>query len=485
MGQGYAAVVRRTKIIATLGPSTTGPHTIRGLVDAGLDVARLNFSHGDHPLHRANMTAVREAAEAAGRPVAVLQDIQGPKIRLGRFPDGAMTVDDDQVVEVVAATEASGDEVPVVYPDLLADVGVGERVVLADGLVRLRVEGTRDDRLVCRVEVPGTLSDRKGAAFPDSELRVPTVTPKDEVDLAFGREIGVDVVAASFVRTGDDVRRVRELAGGVPVIAKIELAAAYDNLDDILDAADGAMVARGDLGVQLPLETIPVVQKDIITRTNRAGKLSITATEMLESMTTSPRPTRAEVTDVANAITSGTDAVMLSGETAVGDYPIRVVEVMGRICEATDRATLHTNVEFLTGVSAFASATARAAVEIATDMGLRTIVAFTESGTTALLLSKYRPDAFIVAFTAVPEVYRQMALYRGVIPLPFERRDTTDLMLAAAEKHLEKEGIADVDETVVMVAGIPPNVQASTNLVKLHVIGERNRRHGQQLSGPE
>jgi pyruvate kinase len=476
---------RRTKIIATLGPATDDRASIDALVAAGLDVARLNFSHGDHDVHRRRFDQVREASEAAGRPVAILQDIQGPKIRLGSFPDGGLEVATGDEVRVVSSESAGTGAVPVVYDGLLDDVRAGERVVLADGLVRLRVEDVTDTCLVCVVEIPGRLSDKKGAAFPDSELSVPAITAKDEVDLAFGQELGVDYVAASFVRTGDDVRRVKELAGGVPVIAKIELAAAYDNLDDILEAADGAMVARGDLGVQLPLETIPVVQEDILRRTNRAGKLSITATEMLESMTHSPRPTRAEVTDVANAITTGTDAVMLSGETAVGDYPLRVVETMARICEETDRHSTHANVEYLTGMSPFASATARAAVEIATDMGLSTIVAFTESGTTARLLSKYRPDAQVVAFTAVPAVYRRMALYRGVLPQPFERRDTTDLMLASAEKYLEKEGLADVDEVVVMVAGIPPNVQASTNLVKLHVIGERSRRHGQQLSAPE
>ncbi len=476
---------RRTKIIATLGPSSSDQGVIDNLVGAGTDVFRINFSHGDHDVHRAQHERVRRAATESGMPVAVLQDIQGPKIRLGVFPGGFLDVADGDVVEVVADESAPPGVVPVVYPHLLEDVAVGERVALADGLVLFRVEGVRDDRLLCRVEIGGRLGDRKGAAFPDSHLQVPSITPKDEVDLAFGRELGFDYVAASFVRTGDDVRRVKDLAGGVPVIAKIELAAAVENLDDILEVADGAMVARGDLGVQLPLESIPVVQKDIIARTNRAGRLSITATEMLESMTRSPRPTRAEVTDVANAITSGTDAVMLSGETAVGDYPERVVSTMARICLETDRSTAHESIAYFDTGGGFASATARAAVEVATDMGLETIVAFTESGTTALLLSKYRPDARIVGFTPVPEVYRRMALYRGVLPRRFDRRETTDLMIAAAEKAIEKEGLADRDEVVVMVAGIPPNVQASTNLLKLHVIGERARRHGSQLSGHE
>lgn len=467
---------RRTKIIATLGPASSEPETINRLVAAGLDVARLNFSHGTPATQHAQYEAVRAAGRAAGRAVSVLQDIQGPKIRLGVFENGPVEVVEGTEVRLVAGETGDDDAIPIVYPHLLDDVRPDERVVLADGLVLLRVEGRSGESLISRVEVGGTLSDRKGAAFPDSQLRVPTVTPKDEADIALGREWGVDYVAASFVRSGDDVRRVKELAGGVPVIAKIELASAYANLDDILDAADGAMVARGDLGVQLPLERLPVVQADILARANRMGRISITATEMLESMITSPRPTRAEVSDVATAIASGTDAVMLSGETAVGAYPVRVVEMMARICEETDSSLPASHVEFLSGVSGFASAAARAAVEIAGDIGATTIAAFTESGTTPLLLSKYRPSARIMAFTAVPEVYERMALYRGVRARMLERRDTTDLMLAAAEKSLEKEGICSPGEVVVMVAGTPPNEQASTNLVKLHVIGERSSR---------
>jgi len=272
------------------------------------------------------------------------------------------------------------------------------------------------------------------------------------------------------------VRQVAKLAGDVPVIAKIELAVAYENLDDILAVADGAMVARGDLGVQLPLEQIPIVQDDILRRTNRAGRVSITATEMLESMTHSPRPTRAEVTDVANAVMEGTDAVMLSAETATGAYPAEAVRTMARICEVAETAAVpDSQVAFLTSQPEFASAVTRAAVEAAADLSIETIVAFTESGSTARLLSKYRPHARIFAFTPDPATLRRMALYRGVQGRLFGRRDYTDLMIAAAEKHLEKEGICRRGEAVVMVAGVPPNVRASTNLLKIHVIGERDR----------
>jgi pyruvate kinase len=333
------------------------------------------------------------------------------------------------------------------------------------------------DLIQARVLTGGILSDGKGVAFPQTELRVPTITEKDEIDLAFGRELGVDWIAASFVRTGDDLRRVRELAGEVPVIAKVELAAAYANLDDILTQAAGVMVARGDLGVQLPLETIPLVQANILRRTNEAGVVSITATEMLESMTHSPRPTRAEVTDVANAVLAGTDAVMLSAETAIGLYPVESVATMARICASVESETSTTTVKhtYLTHVSAVASAVAQAAVDAAANLGIQTIVAFTESGSTARLLSKYRPAARIVAFSPVAPTLRRMSLYRAVTAHPFERRAYTDLMITEAEAILEEEGVCKRGEIVVMVAGIPPNRQASTNLLKVHMIGERDR----------
>ncbi len=364
------------------------------------------------------------------------------------------------------------------YEHLLDDVEVGEEILLADGLIRLEVTEKLPDRLRSKVTQGGTLGDHKGVAFPHTNLRVPAITDKDRVDLAFGREIGVDFVAASFVRSGSDVHEIRQLAGEAPVIAKIELASAYTNLDDILTEAAGAMVARGDLGVQLPLERIPLIQADILRRTNAAGLVSITATEMLESMTQAPRPTRAEVTDVATAVMAGTDAVMLSGETATGRYPVETVKTMARICASVEEAQEHESrapVTFLQSQRTVASAVARAAVEAAANLGIDTIVAFTESGSTARLLSKYRPAARIIAFTPDSRTLSRMALYRGVSPTPFGRRDYTDLMIAAAEKHLEKEGVCRRGEAVVMVAGIPPNQQASTNLMKVHIIGERDR----------
>jgi pyruvate kinase len=478
---------RLTKIVATLGPAVSSPERIRALIEAGMDVARLNFSHGDHRTHEQLATWVREAADATGRNVAVLQDIQGPKLRVGRFPDGAITLVEGQEVRLLVGREMAeeADTIYVDYPHLLEDIEKGEEVLLADGLIRLVVTEQARDHLRVKVVTGGLLKDGKGVACPATNLRVPAITEKDEEDLAFGGRIGVDWVAASFVRTGSDVREVRELAGGVPVIAKVELAAAYANLDDILTQAAGVMVARGDLGVQLPLERIPLIQADILRRTNESGLVSITATEMLESMTQSPRPTRAEVTDVATAVMAGTDAVMLSAETATGLYPVEAVATMARICATVESETSLAGVQhtYLLHENAVASAVAQAAVDAAANLDIDTIVAFTESGSTARLLSKYRPAARIVAFTPIPVTRRRMALYRGVTAYAFERRDYTDHMIAAAEKVLEREKICIRGQGVVMVAGIPPNQQASTNLLKIHVIGERDRGVASQRGG--
>ncbi len=466
---------RQTKIIATLGPSVASPSGVLSLVEAGMDVARLNFSHGDHDLHRRFFEWVRSAARDTGRTVAVMQDIQGPKLRVGEFPGGYISLAPDEEIELVPdGGEVGADRIPVGYDALLTDVSPGDRVILADGLVSCEVVGRSDSALRARVVTGGLLSDHKGVAFPDSSLSVGNVTPKDEADLELGRELGVDFVASSFVRTGADVEAVAELAGDVPIIAKIELAQALDNLDEILEVSFGIMVARGDLGVQLPLDRLPLIQTDIIKRTNTSGLISVTATEMLESMTHSPRPTRAEVTDVAHAVMSGTDAVMLSGETAVGAHPARVVEAMAQICRTIEEGTLpeQAAVPFVGGENEIASAVAQAATQIAKNVSARTIVAFTESGSTARLISKYRPPQRVVAFTPNDVTRRRMALFWGIQPHAFERARYTDDEIAAAADVLTREGVVSPGENVVMVAGVPPNVQAATNLVKVHVIGE-------------
>ena len=481
---------RFTKIVATLGPAVASPEKIRELVAAGMDVARLNFSHGDHDLHRRFVRWVREAGQQEKKTVAVLQDISGHKLRVGEVADGRVSLHAGERVCLVPGRTSPGGPrtIPINYPGLLEDLAEGDGVVMADGLIRMTVVERYPDRLVAEVRWGGELTSGKGVAFPETLLQLPPVTEKDRADLELGRELEVDYVAASFVRTGDDVRAIKQLAGLAPVIAKVELAAAYQNLDEILAEAEGVMVARGDLGVQLPLARLPIVQADILRRTNRAGLISITATEMLESMTRSPRPTRAEVTDVATAVAAGSDAVMLSAETAVGDYPIRTTEVMAEICVEMEKELLKAEgdpaVPYITAGGGTASAVARSAVDAAHNLGVDTLVAFTESGSTARILSKYRPRARIIAFTPVVRALRQAALYRGVTPLEFGRRDHTDLMFATAEKILEKEGICERDDLVVMVAGTPPNLEASTNLFKVQSIGERHRRSFVPQRGP-
>lgn len=465
---------RKTKIIATLGPSSGSPEVIDQMVAAGLDVARLNFSHGDHDSHRRLIEWVRAAAERHGRPVAVLQDIQGPRIRVGTFPGGSVELVAGQTVRLRAGEhEGDAGTVFVQHLDAIA-LNPGSRVLCADGMVVLRVVDASSGEATAEVMTGGTLADHKGVALPGIAIGLPAVTPKDEADLAFGREVGVDLVATSFVTRGEDIRMVRQHSGDVPVIAKIERAEAFANLDDILDEADGAMVARGDLGVEMGFEPLPRVQKEIIARTHELGLVSITATEMLESMTTSSRPTRAEVTDVANAVLDGSDAVMLSAETAIGKYPVRTIEVMSAICreaEQTPGYPARVTSGFLADDLPFPTAIAQAAADTANALHLETVVAFTESGNSARLVSRFRPNSRIVAVTPSEATYRRLAVVWGVTPMLASRYASTDEMIAAAETVLLEQGLARPGEWVAMVAGIPPNQQASTNLLKLHVVG--------------
>ena len=372
-------MARKTKIIATLGPASSSPEVISRMVAAGMDVARLNFSHGTHESHASAAAHVRAAADEHGRAVAVLQDIQGPRVRVGTFPGGSVEL---AAGDTVRLRDGSGECSPgTIYVQHLAEASPvkGQRVLLSDGMVVLHVTGVGKGGVTAEVVEGGTLADHKGVAFPGAGAGLPVITEKDVVDLAFGRRLGVDLIAASFVTSGDDIRKVKSLAGDVPVIAKIERAAGYSNLADIVMVADGAMVARGDLGVELGFEPLPRAQKEIIARTNAAGGVSITATEMLESMTTSPRPTRAEVTDVANAVLDGSDAVMLSAETAVGKYPVRTIEVMSAICrEAEASPGYPAAAPFeLEGDNPFPAAIAGAVADTAASLHLSTVVAFT------------------------------------------------------------------------------------------------------------
>jgi pyruvate kinase len=436
-------VLRKTKIIATLGPAVASREMIERLVAAGMDVARLNFSHGSHETHGRWLEWVRAAAGEQGRPVAVLQDIQGPRIRVGTFAGGWVELRTGARITLLDG-EGEGSARGVFVQHLArAGLAKGDRVLLSDGLIEVRVTRRVAEGVGGVVVQGGILSDHKGAAFPGARLGLPVVTDKDRADLAFGREIGVDLVAASFVVSPDDIAAVRAVAGDVPVIAKIERAAALDNLPAILAVAAGAMVARGDLGVEIGYEPLPRIQKEIIAATNAAGGISITATEMLESMTASPRPTRAEVTDVANAVMDGSDAVMLSAETAVGQFPVRAVEAMAAICEEAEKGPARATPRAFVGApGSFASAIARATAEAADGLGLGLVVAFTETGATARLVSKYRPAAVILGFSPRPETLRRMAVLWGVTPVGLPRRSSTDDMIRTADRILLERGLA-------------------------------------------
>lgn len=439
-----------------------------------MDVARLNFSHGDYDSHRQFCDWVRKAAAEHNKAVAVLQDIQGPRIRVGTFPSGSTTIESGSDVVLRAGdAEGGGGEIYIENLDA-AELAPGSKILCSDGLLTLEVTSAKGDDVNAVVVEGGTLWDHKGVAFPGSAVNVPAVSEKDVADLAFGRTLQVDYVAASFVSSGLDVKRVKNLVPGTPVIAKIESVVGYRNLHNILSESAGTMVARGDLGVELSFAAVPRAQKEILLRANSKAKISITATEMLESMNTAPRPTRAEVSDVAAAVLDGSDAVMLSSETAVGKYPIRAVEAMAKICveaEASPDYGRGPEIHFLEDRARFASATAQACVDAAENLNLEAIVAFTESGSTARLISKYRPHTDIFAYTPHEGTYRRMALYSGVTPLRFGAVDSTDLMIAYAERNLLEQGIVKRGDGIVMAAGIPPNQAATTNLMKLHSVG--------------
>lgn len=466
--------VRKTKIIATLGPAVASYEAIRELVEAGMDVARLNFSHGDYDSHRQFTEWVRQAAREVGKPVAVLQDIQGPRIRVGTFPGGSVVLEQGSAV-MLRSGEGLGSAEEVFIENLAATrLTRGASALMSDGLITLTITGWDGTNARAEVIEGGLLRDHKGVAFPGTVVDVPAVSEKDVADLAFGRTLEVDYVAASFVSSGLDVKRVKNLVPGTPVIAKIESVVGYSNLDGILTEAYGTMVARGDLGVELSYEAVPRAQKAILNRSNAGAKISITATEMLESMNHSPRPTRAEVSDVAAAVLDGSDAVMLSSETAVGKYPAAAIRAMAKICIEAEESPDYgrgPEIHFLEDTARFASATAQACVDAAENLDLRAIVAFTESGSTARLISKYRPHTDIFAYTPHEGTYRRLALYSGVTPLRFDGVDSTDLMIEHAEDSLLELGIVEQGDGVVIAAGIPPNQAATTNLMKLHSIG--------------
>ncbi len=468
----------RTKIVCTIGPASQDPAVIRGLIQAGMNVARINFSHGDAPLHARSIAAVRQSAAAEGRLVAVMADLQGPKLRVGELPPEGVVLQPGDLLTLVDAPYGPG-RIPVPHPEVLHDLRPGQRVLLDDGRLVLVVEKAAEEPR-CRVEIGGLLSSHKGFNLPGAALRISALTPKDRRDARFAAEQQVDWIALSFVRSADDIRELRWLLAdcggdGIGIVAKIEKPQALQLLTGILEAADALMVARGDLGVETPPEEVPFHQKQIIAACNRAGKPVITATQMLESMIERPTPTRAEASDVANAILDGADAVMLSGETAVGRYPVETVRTMARICV---HAEAHLSTESFLAAGqhspsrSVTEAISRATVETAVEVGASAILTATMSGTTARMVARYRPTVPIIAFTPDERTLKRLALVWGVTPLAVPHFKTTDEMVALMTGTAQQQGLAQQGERVVLTAGVPFGGEGLTNLLQVHVIGE-------------
>jgi pyruvate kinase len=468
--------MRRVKIVCTLGPASSTPEMIDALVAAGMDCARLNFSHGTHETHAATAKMVRDAAAKARRPMAILADLCGPKMRIGKFPGGPIElVEGARFVLTTEDVPGDVDRVSQSYRPLPHDVVPGDHILLDDGLLKLRVIETTATDVITEVEVGGPLSDRKGMNIPGAKLSTPALTEKDRVDLAFAvDELKVDYLALSFVRSADDVMQAQLIAKGTPIIAKLEKPEGIANLEAICDVADGAMVARGDLGVEVGSEKVPLIQKRIIREVNARGKIVITATQMLDSMIRNPRPTRAEAADVANAVIDGTDAVMLSGETASGRYPIEAVRMMDAIVREVEADWLADGERKVAlpaalvdrGQWGYTDAAARGAAMLSYALPLKALVTFTRDGRTARLLSEYRPKAMVVAITSRPEVASRLALEWGVVPRFEIPPDTLEEALRLASALLIRDKIGSHGDSVAIVMGWPPSV--GTNTIKLH-----------------
>ncbi|MFJ3230376.1 pyruvate kinase [Streptomyces sp. NPDC086787] len=473
--------MRRAKIVCTLGPATDSYDQIKALVEAGMDVARFNLSHGGHAEHEERYQRVRKAADETGRSVGLLADLQGPKIRLGRFAEGPVLLERGDTFTITVEPDAKGDrnQCGTTYPGLAADVTEGERILVDDGKVSLEVVSVDGPRVHTRVVEPGVISDHKGLNLPGVAVSVSALSEKDEADLRWALRTGFDVVALSFVRSGrdiEDVHRIMDEEGRrLPVIAKVEKPQAVEAIEDIVAAFDGIMVARGDLGVEMPLEQVPIVQKRAIKLARRNAKPVIVATQMLDSMIVNSRPTRAEASDVANAVIDGTDAVMLSGETSVGNHPVETVRTMARILAAAEEDILAKGLPPLTEQNkprTQGGAVARAAAEMGDFLSAGFLVAFTESGDTARRLSRYRSPIPLLAFTPEPATRSQLCLTWGVETFLGPQVGSTDAMVDQVDELLLKYGRCRKGDIVVITAGSPPGVSGSTNLVRVHHVGE-------------
>lgn len=468
---------RRAKIVATLGPAVATPEGIRNLLNAGVNVTRFNLSHGDHDFHVQNYNYVRQAAAELDKSVAVLVDLQGPKIRLGKFDGGPYQLDKGATFQITTDDILGNQQiVSTTFKGLPEDVRPGDPILIDDGKVALRATAVTHTTVTAIVEVPGPVSNNKGINLPGVAVNVPALSEKDEDDLRWGLRLGADIIALSFVRGPEDISRVHEIMDeeGVrlPVIAKIEKPQAVQRLADIIDAFDGIMVARGDLGVELPLEQVPIVQKRAIELARRRAKPVIVATQMLESMISSPRPTRAEASDCANAVLDGADALMLSGETSVGQYPVITVETMARIIESTEEQ----GIEMIPGLGTQpftqGGIITLAAVEVGDFLGVKFYCVFTESGDSVRRLSRLRPRIPMLGFTPNEEIRRLMNLYWGVEGIIVEPRKHTDELFLQVDEYLLGAGRAQRGDKVIIVAGNPPGVSGSTNDLRVHRIGD-------------
>jgi len=473
--------MRKAKIVCTIGPSSESLENTKKLIKAGMNVARLNFSHGDFEEHGNRIKNIKIANKELGTSVAVLLDTKGPEIRLGKLKEEPIElVQGEQVT--LTTEEILGDinRVPITYNNLPNDVSVGSTILIDDGLIGLTVEDVQGTEIICRIVNSGQIKSKKGVNVPGVAISLPGITEKDANDIIFGIEQGIDFIAASFVRKASDVLEIRELlerhnASHIQIISKIENQQGVDNLDEILEVSDGLMVARGDLGVEIPAEEVPLVQKTMIEKCNRVGKPVITATQMLDSMQRNPRPTRAEASDVANAIFDGTDAIMLSGETAAGKYPVEAVTTMSRIAERAEAALEYReifNKQASAQQTSVTEAISQAVAVSALDLNAAAIVTSTQSGFTARMVAKYRPKAPIIAVTNDEKVMRRLALIWGVKPVLGEIAETTDAMFENAVAGARSTGLISLGDTIVITAGVPVGRAGTTNLIKIHHVGE-------------
>ena len=471
--------MRKTKIICTMGPATDNIEVLRAMARAGMNVARFNFSHGSHEEHKQRIDRVKAVREEYNLPIALLLDTKGPEIRTGDMQDGKIFLKKGEQIRLTPrACLGTPSKISITYPDLYQDVQAGTSILIDDGLIELRVEQTQEQDILCRVLNDGAVSNHKGINVPDVHLSIPYLSDKDKADIQFGIEQGVDFIAASFVRTADDVQQLRMLLdenGGahINIIAKIENQQGVENIDGIVSLADGVMIARGDMGVEIPAEDVPPIQKMLIKKVASAGKQVITATQMLDSMMKNPRPTRAEVTDVANAIYDGTGAIMLSGETAAGLYPVEAVTMMARIAERTENDIDYRKRFFVRTRKAnpdITDAICHATCTTTYDLNARDIVTVTKSGRSARMVARYRPSCGIIGCTPTKKVWYQLNLAWGVTPVLLSETDDVFDLFDSALETAKNQGLMQSGDLAVITSGVPIGVSGTTNMIRVQVV---------------